>query len=46
MTADVWIEIQEHESMLRAVQDEVLLIVFGVARDQAKHTIIRLWING
>ena len=45
MPADVRVEIQDHKTMLRTVQHEVILVVLGVVRNQAKHTTVFLRIN-
>jgi hypothetical protein len=36
MSTDVRVEIQHHETVLRALENEVTLIVLRVARDEAK----------
>ena len=40
MAGDVWIDIQDNETMLPAVKDEVGLVVLGVARNGAKNTAL------
>ena len=45
MAANVRVEIQHHERVLRAMQHEIGFVVFGMFRDQAKHTTVALCIN-
>jgi hypothetical protein len=45
MSTDVRVEIQDHKTMLRAMQNEVVLIVFGIVRNGAEHTTVFLRIN-
>jgi hypothetical protein len=40
MSTDIRIQIQDHEPMLAAVKDEILLIVLRMLRDQAQHTLV------
>ena len=45
MSTDVRVEIQDHKTMLPAMQDEVVLIVLRVIRNRAEHTTVFLRIN-
>ena len=42
MSADVRIKIENYERVLPAMKDEVVFIMFGVARNAAKDALIRL----
>ena len=45
MPADVRKEIEHDETVLRAVQNKVHLVVLGIVCDQAKHTSVILSID-
>ena len=45
MSADVRIDIEHNETVLRPVQNKVRFIVLGIIGDQAKHTSVILSID-
>ena len=42
MPADVWIEIEDYEGEASPMEDKVLFIMLGIARDTAEDALTRL----